>query len=642
MSTLSISRSLCGVIVLALLPSLLPAVNMVTVDAAKVKCAASPTLWGIFFEDIDLSMDGGVYAELIRNRSFEDGAGNSKDGLAFWSGLGKPGTSELSLDTTLPLSAKNSHALKVVARPGGGVANAGYFGISSRAGAEYRLSLAVRGDVEGPLEVGFDYHARKGAAAIAAQIGNITTNWQTRTLTFRAPFDYPNAEFVIRAPKGGTFYLDCVSLFPSETYGTSGLFRKDLMTKLAGLRPAFVRFPGGCWVEGDTMDKAYRWKKTIGSVWERPTQWNIWGYWATHGVGFHEYLLLCEELHAEPLFCINVGMSHKENVPLDKMGEFVQDALDAVEYANGPVTSKWGAVRAAAGHPAPFNLKYIEIGNENWGKAYEERYPLLHDALRARYPEVRLIANNFHGTIITNRPVDLQDEHYYTDPDWMMGEGSHKYDNASRAPGDRHVFVGEYAVTRDVGPWGSLRAAIGEAAFMVGMERNSDVVELAAYAPLFANVNHLHWTPNLISVSSDGCVVNPSYDVQRLFAENAGAKILACEVAAPFAADVRKGKDGRPIAALAADAVETADGKEIIVKVVNVSGAPVAGTVTVKNAKPAMTARKIAFTGPAAGAANSFTEPARCGVTESMAAVKDGVVTETFAPFSLTILRFGR
>ncbi|MBO7655547.1 MAG: alpha-L-arabinofuranosidase, partial [Kiritimatiellae bacterium] len=289
---------------------------------------------------------------------------------------------------------------------------------------------------------------------------------------------------------------------------------------------------GGCWVEGNTMKEAYRWKKTIGSIWERPTQWNIWGYWATHGVGFHEYLLICEELGAKPLFCINVGMSHRENVPMEKMDEFVQDALDCIEYCNGPVDSKWGAIRAAAGHPKPFNLEYLEIGNENGGPEYNKRYKLIAEAVRAKYPSVKLVFDNWGSTKDVDAPRDLRDDHFYMTPDWFMMNAGHysdpkRYDARS---GKFGVFVGEYAVTQGTGKFGSLRAAIGEAAFMTGLENASDVVKLAAYAPLFANVKHQRWSPDMIYVGPASNFVNPSFEVQRLFAENRGKDLLETKV----------------------------------------------------------------------------------------------------------------
>ena len=605
--------------------------NAIVVDAGRAKYPVSEDMWGIFFEDIDLSLDGGVYAELVRNRSFEDGEGRDKDrdykdARGYWETVGE---AELAIDTSKPLSDRNRQCGRVTAQPGAGVANAGYFGIAVKPGAKYRLSVAVRGDVK-KLDVSL---AALGATYAQGTIDGIGAAWKTFNLELAANARDPAAKLVFRAPEGGTFYLDCVSLFPCDTYGRSGLFRKDLMARLAALKPSFVRFPGGCWVEGDTMAEAYRWKKTIGSIWDRRTQWNIWGYWSTNGVGYHEYLQLCEDLGATALFCINCGMSHKENVPMDKMDEFVQDALDAIEYANGPATSKWGAVRAANGHPAPFNLKYLEIGNENGGPAYHERYALIHDAVQKRYPEIKIVSDLWNGPV-KGRPQHIRDEHYYMTPDWFMSQGAKHYDNTPR--GEFEVFVGEYAVTRDVGHWGDLRAAIGEAAFMCGLERNADLVKLAAYAPLFANAKHTSWSPNLIYPTTDGNFVNPSWNVQKLFSENRGTEVLAFEQTSRM----MRTKEGRRCRAVAASAVRDADGS-VVVKAVNCSDQPQELTVSLAGAQIAQ-AEKTWCTGPHAKASNSPKDREALKEAAGSAAVKDGAVVDTLPPFSLTVFRLKR
>jgi len=264
--------------------------------------------------------------------------------------------------------------------------------------------------------------------------------------------------------------------------------------------------------------------------------WNIWGYYATHGLGYHEYLQLSEDLAAQPLFCINVGMSHHEVVPMDQMGDWVQDALDAIEYANGPATSVWGGHRARQGHPEPFTLRYLEIGNENGGPAYHERWPLFHRAIKAKYPDIQLIANVWGG-YPTNPMPDIIDEHYYNNPEFFMQHASH-YDTYDRK--GPKVFVGEYAVTQGCGQ-GNLRGAIGEAAFMTGLERNSDVVVMAAYAPLFVNVNHRKWNPDLINFDSSRVYGLPSYYVQKLFAQHPGDRVLPIQTVSPEVSSGPKG-----------------------------------------------------------------------------------------------------
>ena len=361
-----------------------------------------------------------------------------------------------------------------------------------------------------------------------AKIDGITAAWKTYRLSLTSAETDPKARLAIYATQPGTVWLDMVSLFPKATWKDrpNGL-RLDLAEMLVGLRPAFVRFPGGCWVEGEVLGDALRWKTTIGPISDRRTQWNLWKYHSTNGLGFHEYLELCEDLGAEPLFVINCGMSHKENVPMDKMAEWVQDAIDAtIEYANGPDDSKWGAMRIKAGHPKPFDLKYLEIGNENGGKAYEERYALIYDAIKAKYPKMNLIADLWEGKAPVTRPLEILDEHYYFSPEFFIAN-AHRYDSYDRK--GPKIYVGEYAVTQGCG-LGNLRAAIGEAAFMTGMERNSDVVILASYAPLFANVNHKTWNPNLINFDGSRVYGTPSYYAQKMFSENRGDVVLPAAV----------------------------------------------------------------------------------------------------------------
>jgi alpha-L-arabinofuranosidase len=511
-----------------------PATLTVTVD--KPGHAISPLLYGIFFEDINCSADGGIYAEMVRNRNFED-----SDKPDHWSVMASgPANFELSIDSAHPVSPKNPHSLRVsVANLGSGragVANDGFWGMAVGKGQTYSLSLFARGGdgFTGPLVATLEsadevVYAQKSISLLAP-------DWKDYRLSLTANATGSKARLVISTSRAGTFWLDMVSLFPKQTWKhrPNGL-RRDLAEMLGGLKPAFVRFPGGCWVEGDVMSLAYRWKQTVGDPSERRTQYNIWQYHATHGLGYHEYLQMCEDLGAEPLFVINCGMSHKEVVPLEKMGEFVQDALDAIEYANGLASSTWGALRARNGHRAPFNLKYMEIGNENGGIAYHERYALFYDAIKSKYPQMHLVANQWSGRP-TNRPVEIVDEHYYSTPEFFINNAG-KYDSYDRA--GRKVYVGEYAVTKGCGQ-GNLRAAVGEAAFMTGLERNSDVVVMASYAPLFANVNYKKWNPDLIDFDNSRAYGIPSYYVQQMFCANCGDVVLPVTVTAPEAAPTVK------------------------------------------------------------------------------------------------------
>lgn len=489
----------------------------------------SKTLYGIFFEDINCSADGGLYAELVRNRNFED-AGKPDH----WSVLAKDsGAVEMSIDTSKPASERNRQSLQVkvsdVRSGPAGIFNEGFWGMSVIKGQFYDLTLLARAEprFKGPLLISLE--SVDGTVYASEKVSGLGAEWKDCRVPLKSKGTDPRARLVIRSARTGVFWLDMVSLFPRNTWkGRPQYLRKDLATALEWMAPAFVRFPGGCWVEGDRMKDAYRWKQTIGKLSERRTQYNIWQYHATHGLGYHEYLQMCEDLGAEPLFVINCGMSHREVVPMNEVGEYVQDALDAIEYANGPVTSKWGAIRAKNGHPAAFDLKYMEIGNENGGPAYNERYALFYEKIKASYPNITLIANEWGGRP-GDSPIEIIDEHYYSTPEFFMANAG-KYDNYDRT--GRKVYVGEYAVTQNGGQ-GNLRAAVGEAAFMTGMERNSDVVVMSSYAPLFANVNYKKWNPDLINFDSSRVYGIPSYYVQKMFSRNRSERILPLEIQAP-------------------------------------------------------------------------------------------------------------
>lgn len=500
----------------------------ITIDAARPGIAISPTLYGIFFEEVNMAGDGGLYAELVRNRSFED-----TDKPDPWSlTVDGDAKGEIAVDTQQPVSAKNPHSLRLTcsnAQGRVGVVNNGYFGIALQNNAVYKLSFMARAQdsFAGSLHIALEDTTGKQIYA-SAEVSGLTSQWKPFTCELTSKGTDPKSRLVIRMSQLGTVWLDMVSLFQKATWRQKpNGFRSDLADMVAGLRPSFMRFPGGCWVEGDTIPQAMRWKATIGDISERRTQWCLWKYHSTNGLGYHEYLQLCEDIGAEPLFVINCGMSHQGNVPLNKMSEWVQDALDAIEYANGPADSHWGSLRAKAGHSKPFGLKYLEIGNENGGKAYMERYPLFHDAIKAKYPEIHLIANYWENKAPTNRPVEIIDEHYYADPGFFIANAN-RYDTYDRK--GPKVYVGEYAVTQGCGA-GDLRAAVAEAAFMTGMERNSDVVVLASYAPLFVNVNSKIWNPDLINFDTSRVYGTPSYYVQKMFSEHRGNVVLPTTIA---------------------------------------------------------------------------------------------------------------
>jgi alpha-L-arabinofuranosidase len=404
--------------------------------------------------------------------------------------------------------------------------NEGYWGMNIVAGDGYTLKLAARGEkFNGKLTA--KILSADGTVLASGEISGLNGNWKYHTLDLVASGSDPKAKLEISGDGKGVLFLDMVSLLPKKTWKDHGL-RTDLAESLDALHPKFMRFPGGCWVEGDDFAHMNHWKNTVGNIDTRTPLWNIWKYYATHGLGYYEYLQLAEDLGAEPLFCINIGMSHKETIPMDRMGQWVQDALDAIEYANGPTNSVWGAMRAAAGHPAPFNLKYMEIGNENGGfRGYVEHWALFYKAIKDKYPEMKFVADGWDK--FGDKQPDIVDDHYYDTPEWFMRHAN-LYDKKDR--NGPKVFVGEYAVTKKCG-LGNLRGAIGEAAFMTGLERNSDEVVMASYAPLLVNLNHRAWNPDLINFDSSKWYGLPSYYVQKLFAENRGDVSLTTTVESP-------------------------------------------------------------------------------------------------------------
>jgi len=497
---------------------------MITVEVNKPGHKISPMLFGIFFEDINLSADGGIYPEFVRNRSFEDA--DTLENWKFVSADGKSSASVSKADVYArppvpPLNAFNRKSVCVKANGAFKLVNDGYWGMNIAQGGSYSFRLAARA-IEGfnaPLTVRI--LSSKGEELASSDIRGFDAGWKYYSVKLMASGSDPKAHLEISSEGNGTLYLDMVSLMPDQTWMNHGL-RVDLAEALDSLHPKFLRFPGGCWVEGDDFAHMNHWKNTIGNTDTRTPLWNIWGYNATNRLGYHEYLQLAEDLGAEPVFCINAGISHREVIPLDRMGQWVQDALDAIEYANGPENSVWGSLRAKNGHPKPFNLKYIEIGNENGQAPYAERWLLFTKAIQSKYPDIQLIANEWAGSHPQEPMPEIVDEHYYNNPEWFIWNAN-KYDSYDRK--GPKIFVGEYAVTENTGK-GNLRGAIGEAAWMTGMERNSDVVMMGSYAPLFCNANHKAWPVNLINFDSYRWYGLPSYYVQQMFANNQGTVSL--------------------------------------------------------------------------------------------------------------------
>lgn len=510
-----------------------PKAGQLTIAVDQPGVQVSPLLYGVFFEEINRAGEGGIYAEMIQNRSFEDAA----TPIAW-----KAVNASISLDKSLPLNANNTTSLRVEAAAGGGVANGGFARdwnqrndpgrISVEKGTKYDLSLYAR--APGPVTLTVSLEGANREILASQEIGGLGAAWKQFTITLSPSATDAYARVVITSKTAATFWLDMVSLFPQETWkGRKNGLRADLMERIAAMKPAFVRFPGGCFVEGQGTENRVQWKKTIGDVAERPGHLNAnWGYYSSDGLGQHEYLQMCEDLGAEPLFVINVGIAHgagkMEVIPMDQMGPYVQDALDAIEYANGPVTSTWGAKRAANGHPAPFNLKMMEIGNENWGPDYDQRYALFHDAIKAKYPDMQLVANEK----TPSRTNDIIDPHDYNDvPSFLRN--AKQFDSADRS--GPKIYLGEYAMTIDAGR-GHLLAGLAEAAYMTGLERNGDIIKMSSYAPLFCNPDWRGWNPNAIIFDQKWSYGTPSYWVQAMFANNRSDRIYPLSLEVPLAA----------------------------------------------------------------------------------------------------------
>ena len=503
----------------------------VAVRASQPGAVVSSNLFGIFFEEINSAGEGGIYAELIRNRSFED----STNGLPNWS-LVTSGTAtgQIALDTSLPMSPTNQQSLALTMSGGSGsvgAANTGWFGIPVTNGATYNLEFYARSGAGFGGNVFVSVESANGSSIYAqATFIGLTASWQHFTASLIASGTDPSARLVLRISQPGTIDVDFVSLFPAVTFHnrTNGL-RPDLANMLADLNPSFMRFPGGSWVDGTSLANAYHWQPTVGFLPDRVPRANIWGYMVSNGLGYHEYLQMCEDLGVEPLFDVNCGMDvHQNSVGTANLGPWVQEALDAIEYANGDTGTPMGALRAANGHPAPFGLKYIEIGNENNGANYDANYGIFYNAIKTNWPAMHIIANSF-GTVPTSAPVEILDEHYYNSAAWFA-QNSSKYDSYSRS--GPKIFVGEYAVAYNIGPGflATLQNALGEAAWMTGLERNADVVAMACYAPLFANWSDQDWTPDLIYFNGTNVYGTPSYYVQQMFSQNRGDVVLPATI----------------------------------------------------------------------------------------------------------------
>lgn len=519
----------------------------------------SPMLMGIFYEDLSYAADGGLYAELIENRSFDYSPSERKEWqpLSFWH-LEKRGGAEGEMisETADPIHPNNPLYLVLgVRNPGDGlgVVNHGFGGIPVKQGEAYDFSVFARQLAYPGASLSVHLETKDGEETLAkATIPAITSGWEKHTAELRPSRTVNDARLVLLAHGKGRIALDMVSLFPRETFKQrpNGL-REDLANAIAALNPKFVRFPGGCLVHGDGIDNFYNWKNTIGPVEHRKAQRNIWRYHQSLGLGYFEYFQFCEDLGAEPLpvlpaavTCAHSGAGvtgewgqGQQCVPMDDMPAFIQDIFDLIEWANGPADSEWGAKRAAAGHPEPFNLKYLGIGNEDHiTPAFEERFAMIFKALKLKHPEITVIGTA--GPSIDDEEyrkalsigerlrVPILDEHSYKSPEWFW-EHLDRFDGYDRK--GPKIYIGEWAA-HDSGKRSTLRAAISEAAYWTALERNGDVVPMASYAPLLARTQNTHWTPDLIFFNNTDIFPTISYHVQQVLGNSVGDTYLATTV----------------------------------------------------------------------------------------------------------------
>jgi alpha-L-arabinofuranosidase len=634
------------------------AADAIALDVGRPGAPIPPTLFGVFFEDINFAADGGLYPERVINRSFE-----FTEPLSGWRKPWRPeADGELVVLAEGGLNENNPHYLRLrVYTPGRGfgVVNAGFRGMGVEAGAEYVLSAYVRAHTGGPRSLTARLTDERGQPLAEATLAGFGGEWKRYETTLRPKATLARAQLEIAATEAGEIDVDMVSLHPRDTWkGRANGLRKDLVQLLADMKPGFLRFPGGCIVEGRRLALRYDWKKTVGDVSERRSLVNRWNdefahrpapdYFQSFGLGFFEYFQLAEDIGASPLPIVNCGMACQfnsgETEALDKLDPYVQDALDLVEFANGPVEGRWGRLRAEMGHPAPFNLKTIGIGNEQWGPRYVERYERFADALRKAHPEIALVASagpaaagpmfDYLWSNLRRLKADLVDEHYYMPPAWFLAN-AHRYDSYDR--GGPKVFAGEYAAQTS----GQARpdnrndweGALAEAAFMTGLERNADVIAMASYAPLFAHVDAWQWTPDLIWFDNLRSYGTPNYYVQKLYAANQGTNVLPVSVDG----SEKNAQDG-----LYSSASIDERSSELILKLVNATPAARKVRVEVKGAGSLRgEGRLLVLASADPKAENSLEQPTRVAPVERTVAPSSSGFDLTLDPQSLTVLRAG-
>lgn len=630
------------------------------VNTKKVGAAVQPTMYGIFFEDINYAADGGLYGELVKNRSFE-----FPDALMGWKAFGK---FEVKNDgpfercphyVVLNYSGHNDTAT--------GLQNEGYFGIGIEKDEEYRFSVwakTVSGDANVEVSLVDESTMEEHQEFATAELKVSGNEWKKYELILKSPKTVQKANLRLLLKGKNGVALEHVSLFPKHTFkDRENGMRRDLAQALYDLHPGVFRFPGGCIVEGSSLDQRYQWKNTIGPVENRPQNGNRWlstfnyrlfpDYYQSYGLGFYEYFLLSEDIGAEPLPVLNVGMAcqfQNQNDPsahvaVKDLQPYIQDCLDLIEFANGDVNTTWGKKRAEMGHPAPFNLKFLAVGNEQWDDLYYERLRPFVKAIKAKYPNIKLIGTSGPDSegemfekgwkAMKELKADLVDEHFYRDEHWFLSHGL-RYEGYDRK--GPKVFAGEYACHGKGKKWNHFETSLYEAAFMTDLERNADVVDMATYAPLFAHVDGWQWRPDMIWYDNTRMFKSVSYYVQQMYACNKGTNVLPLTMNGKSVAG-QEGQDG-----LFASAVVDKKKGEIIVKVANTSDKAQDVTLNLNGLKGSRSATATTLQSDNMDAENTLDNPnqirpvettATCVSKKNMTVLNDKLPAKSFRMYKI-------
>lgn len=614
------------------------------------------TMWGIFFEDINLAADGGLYAELVKNRSFE-----FNQPLMGWKeeNKGSKGGSILVINRGAE-NPNNPRFIRVKNAVTGnyGISNEGFRGMGVGNGKQYHFSVMAKPVAGKPMQLHVELVSESGKTIGEARLDAGTDpGWKKYAADFTSAATDQKAQLVIWLEGQGTIDMDMISLFPKDTWKSRpGGLRKDLVQLLADLKPGFIRFPGGCIVEGRDLANRYQWKKTVGDVNDRKLIINRWNtefdyrstpdYYQSFGLGFYEYFLLAEDIGASPLPILNCGMACQFNtaevVPVNELDPYIQDVLDLIEFANGSATTKWGKLRASMGHPQPFNLKMMGVGNEQWGPQYVERYRYFSKAIKAKYPEIKLINStgpysggelfNYLNDTLRKMQADFLDEHYYKPPQWFL-ENAKRYDNYDRT--GPKIFAGEYAAHSVGIPNGvtknNWRSALAEAAFMTGLERNADIVNMASYAPLLAHVDGWQWSPDLIWFDNLQAYGSPNYYVQKLFANNRGSRVVSITMNQ----QVMAGADSLYASACVDDKTH-----ELIIKIVNTIGKEQSVTFNLEGLKNVDTKATVtSLQSNDLNAVNSLKNPVTIAPATKELTVQNKLLHMQLQPNSFSVIR---